>query len=53
MTMYDYVWICTTMCDYVWLCMTIYVFEREREGERERTSVKTFVNFFKVLKLFK
>ena len=24
MTMYDYVWSCTTMCDYIGLCMIMY-----------------------------
>ena len=56
MTIYDYVWLCVTMYDYARLCVTMYDFiwlwERERERERERkTILKSFVNFFKVLKL--
>ena len=45
MTMFDYVWLCKTMCDYVWLYMTV------GESERKKTILKSFVNFFKVLKL--
>ena len=52
-TIYDYVWLFMTIYDSVWLCMTRYDYEREREikGEGERSILKTFANFFKVLKL--